>query len=220
MSTASSSESGSLTLLRSRCAAQLALGTSLVTYIGHIATHTFCTGCDVQRQVGCLLADNEERSLSRGGDQVHTLAHAALSGLTQPAHTQVRAFSEAVCKNVEGYDLACEHEHSNLVLLAKKQFKVHSKQSFTTFMQGRHYILQQALTRSTTPDFLCRRLRASGTRGSTTPSSTPCTRPTRRRARPSPPWSTLQRHQRYVKPHPPTSVAHHQPYVSGCIPLA
>ena len=42
-----------------------------------------------------------------------------------PYHKEVRQFSEAICAKLGGdYGLACEHAHSNLVLLAKTQFKV------------------------------------------------------------------------------------------------
>ena len=42
-----------------------------------------------------------------------------------PYHQEVRNFSEAIVARLgDEYGLACEHSHSNLVLVAKKQFKV------------------------------------------------------------------------------------------------
>jgi tRNA wybutosine-synthesizing protein 1 len=41
-----------------------------------------------------------------------------------PYHTEVRKFSEAIENLLEDYEIACEHEHSHLVLLAHKKFKI------------------------------------------------------------------------------------------------
>ena len=42
-----------------------------------------------------------------------------------PYHQEVRNFSEAICAKLgDEYGMACEHSHSNLVLVAKTKFKV------------------------------------------------------------------------------------------------
>ena len=41
-----------------------------------------------------------------------------------PYHQEVRKFSEALADILEDYEIACEHEHSHLVLLSHKKFKI------------------------------------------------------------------------------------------------
>ncbi len=55
-----------------------------------------------------------------------------------PYHEEVRAFCEAMVKRLrelgEDYGLACEHEHSNLVLLAKRKFYKEEEDTWYTWI--------------------------------------------------------------------------------------
>ncbi|CAJ1370622.1 unnamed protein product, partial [Effrenium voratum] len=46
-----------------------------------------------------------------------------LGTMNMPTHMEVREFASAVVKELPGYSLACEHEHSNSVLIASDRFR-------------------------------------------------------------------------------------------------
>lgn len=44
-----------------------------------------------------------------------------------PFHEEVKKFSESICSNLNDYELACQHEHSCLVLIAHKKLKINGE---------------------------------------------------------------------------------------------
>eukprot|EP00929_Paragymnodinium_shiwhaense_P056998 TRINITY_DN28524_c0_g1_i1.p2 TRINITY_DN28524_c0_g1~~TRINITY_DN28524_c0_g1_i1.p2 ORF type:complete len:164 (+),score=29.75 TRINITY_DN28524_c0_g1_i1:407-898(+) len=60
-----------------------------------------------------------------------------LTMMNMPTHKEVKEFAEAVAELLPGYSLACEHEHSNGVLLAANRFRTNG--SWRTWIDFEHF---------------------------------------------------------------------------------
>ena len=56
-----------------------------------------------------------------------------LGTMNMPTHLEVKDFAQQLCEKMEGYELACEHEHSNSALIASKAFKMETWRTWIDF---------------------------------------------------------------------------------------